>query len=111
MKTLRFQGFSDDTFGEYNETNDDVDNCADGTPIQCVIESTEGKLVVVGHYELHPTDGCWTIGISNYDEETPIPNWNIRMGQAPRPYSPSIEIDVPDDATLKWYSNGKVYEN
>jgi hypothetical protein len=28
MPTLRFEGYSDDTFGEYGHTNDDYDNCA-----------------------------------------------------------------------------------
>ena len=37
MKTLRFQGYSDDTFGEYGVTNQDVDNCGSCKPIQCLI--------------------------------------------------------------------------
>lgn len=38
MKTLKFEGYSDDTFGEYGVTNQDVDNCATMEPIQCVID-------------------------------------------------------------------------
>ena len=30
---LRFEGYSDDTFGEYGVTNDDYDNSASGKPI------------------------------------------------------------------------------
>lgn len=39
MKTLKFMGYSDDTFGEYGVTNEDVDNCGRGNPIQCVINA------------------------------------------------------------------------
>lgn len=38
MHTLKFHGYSDDTFGEYGVTNQDCDNCASGMPIQCVVE-------------------------------------------------------------------------
>jgi hypothetical protein len=107
MKTLRFHGYSDDTFGEYGITNEDVDNCAANKPIQCFIESSEGKLVVVGHYYIHPTDGCWTVGISQCDEGSKIPNWFIRMTESDVEYSLCLEIDVPDDFKLTWYSNGK----
>lgn len=39
MKTLKFMGHSDDTFGEYGTTMDDIDNAGSGEPIQCVIEA------------------------------------------------------------------------
>ncbi len=37
MRKLRFEGYSDDTFGEYGLTGDDVDNCASLEPIQCIV--------------------------------------------------------------------------
>lgn len=51
MRTLRFEGYGDDTFGEYGLTRDDVDNCASGTPIQCVVDCGEFR----------KTHGHWTI--------------------------------------------------
>ena len=48
MKTLKFMGYSDDTFGEYGVTNDDIDNCGSGDPIQCVIEAGDTALIVTG---------------------------------------------------------------
>lgn len=106
MKTLKFEGYSDDTFGEYGVTHEDVDNCATNKPIQCVISSVEGSLVVVGHYHIHPTDGCWTLGISKLEEGSVIPDWAVRFKTGNCEYSPLLEIDVPDDFSLTWYSNG-----
>ena len=64
MKTLRFQGYSDDTFGEYGVTNQDVDNCGSCKPIQCLITAGTASLLVVGHYTAsHINGGCWVIGI------------------------------------------------
>lgn len=42
MKTLKFMGHSDDTFGEYGATMDDIDNAGSGEPIQCVIKAAVG---------------------------------------------------------------------
>lgn len=38
MHRLCFYGYSDDTFGEYGVTGDDIDNCGNCEPIQCVID-------------------------------------------------------------------------
>jgi hypothetical protein len=40
MPTLRFEGYSDDTFGEYAHTNNDYDNCASGESIEFLVEDT-----------------------------------------------------------------------
>ena len=46
MHRLNFYGYSDDTFGEYGVTGDDVDNCGSCEPIQCVIDCGEqGRLM------------------------------------------------------------------
>ncbi|KPU42178.1 hypothetical protein OXPF_39570 [Oxobacter pfennigii] len=107
MKTLKFYGYSDDTFGEYAITNEDVDNCSNNKPIQCLITSSEGNLFVIGHYYIHPNDGCWTIGISPHGEGSKIPNWPMRISACDVPYSCCLEIDVPDDFKLNWFSNGR----
>lgn len=57
MKTLVFRGYSDDTFGEYGVTGDDVDTCASYKPVQCRIDSLSGSMLVVGQYSVtHPPD-------------------------------------------------------
>ena len=108
MKTLKFEGGSDDTFGEYGITHQEVDSCSKNTPIQCVISSKEGSLVIIGHYHLHPTDGCWTIGIAQLKENELIPAWDTRFKIEHCGYSPVLEIDVPDDFKLTWYNDGEL---
>lgn len=108
MKTLKFEGGSDDTFGEYGITQEEVDNSSRNSPIQCVISSKEGSLVVVGHYNIHPNDGCWTIGISLLNEGESMPSWSTRFTMRDCNYSPTLEIDVPDDFKLTWYNDGEL---
>jgi hypothetical protein len=53
MKTLRFEGYSDDTFGEYAVTRDDYDNCASGEPVEFLITAPslpEAGMVVTGQH-------------------------------------------------------------
>ena len=61
MKRLEFYGYSDDTFGEYGVTGQDVDNSGSCEPIQCVIECGEkGRLMVIGQYsKASKRNGCW----------------------------------------------------
>lgn len=103
MKTLKFQGYSDDTFGEYGVTNDDCDNCANGKPIHCLITADDGAMFVTGLYSVNPIGGVWTIGISQLDEDVKIPAWPIRFTTSDTGYSPVLEIDVPDGFSLKWF--------
>ncbi len=37
MPILRFEGYSDDTFGEVAHFKDDYDNCASGKPIEYLV--------------------------------------------------------------------------
>lgn len=104
MKTLKFMGHSDDTFGEYGTTMDDIDNCGSCEPIQCVIEAGNTALIVTGQYDRVGT-GTWDIGISLKDEELSLPDWNIRVSF--EGYTTVLEIDVPDDVELTWYNNGE----
>lgn len=102
MKTLKFYGQSDDTFGEYGVTHYDVDNCASLKPIQCKIEADGQSLLVIGQYSRNG-NGCWDIGISQTNESTPIPNWTVRISSSG--YTAVLEIDVPDTFRLTWYSD------
>lgn len=114
MRTLRFEGYSDDTFGEYGLTGDDVDNCASGTPIQCVVDCGEfGRLMVIGQYSKASCDnGCWAVGVSKVDEFDDFPDWDMRLREgAETKYSTALEIDLPPgDFNLIWYNDGEEVE-
>lgn len=107
MKTLKFEGHSDDTFGEYAVTHEDIDNCASLKPIQCLITSSDGAMLIVGQYSSNHISDCWVIGISMANDKTPLPEWPIRFKTAASGYSPVLEVDVPDDFGLTWYSDGR----
>ncbi|MCR5707940.1 MAG: hypothetical protein K6G82_06670 [Ruminococcus sp.] len=107
MKTLKFMGYSDDTFGEYGVTNEDVDNCGSGNPIQCVINAEGTQLVVTGQYGRYK-HASWDIGITPPDEELPMPEWAIRVRF--EEYTTVVEIDVPDEFELDWYNDGERVE-
>jgi hypothetical protein len=96
VKTLRFEGHSDDTFGEYGVTMDDHDNCANGTPIAFLVSAGNDRLSVVGKY-----NGCWLIGTQLVMEGDALPSWPMRF-EAEHDYSHALVIDVPDDATVKF---------
>ena len=103
MKTLMFEGHSDDTFGELT-TGEDHDNCANNAPIifKVLSLSAGAGVLVIGHYHLAP-DGVWTIGLAPVQEDSPIPDWPTRFRLSDRGYSPALEIDVPDDAHVELY--------
>lgn len=104
MKTLIFGGSSDDTFGETTPRGDDYDNCASGEPIEWLIESASEaqSILVVGQYCPGAATG-WLVGVARADDDDdkPLPNWPIRIRPGERSYTPALEIDVPDDATLR----------
>lgn len=97
MKTLKFHGYSDDTFGEYGVTNEDADNGGSLTPITFEV-SAEGKSVLVtGQYDRTKT-GAWDIGVSMKEEDN-FPNWDMTLYF--EGYTTVLEMVVPDDFTLK----------
>lgn len=102
MKKFRFQGYSDDTFGEYEATGIDYDNCASMKPIRFQLDSNEGSMIVIGQYSRIET-GCWDIGIAQVevdcDKYLPIPNWNMSFSSSE--YSVILDIEVPDDTTIR----------
>lgn len=102
MKTLCFSGISSDTFGEYGATGEECNNCACGEPVYCLITADNGRLLVVAQYAALHTGDCWTIGISMAEEGKRVPRWPIRIVNGECPYSPVLEVEVPDDAILEW---------
>ncbi len=109
MLTLKFSGNSDDTFGEYGVTSEDVDNCGTSNPIQCIVSDEKNRIMVVGQYSrnsLH--NGCWLVGATKVEEEDEWPDWPMRIvPDASTPYSACLEIEVPSkDFSLEWFSDG-----
>ena len=111
MKTLRFQGYSDDTFDCSGPGIDvDHDDCAQGSLRAMRVSSGDMGLIVTGQYapcilnrnmHLH----SWVIGICNqielFSDTKPLPNWPIRIMSCERTYTPLLEIDVPDDVVVE----------
>lgn len=114
MKRLQFYGYSDDTFGEYGLTGDDIDNCGSDEPIQCIIDCGEqGRLMVIGQYsKASLSNGCWMVGVSKVEEYDEFPDWNTQIKYcAEVEYSLKITIELPDgDFNLTWYKNGRKVE-
>lgn len=105
MKNFTFQGNSDDTFGEYNVTKDDYDNCASGAPIEYLItaEGVSGGVLVTGQYARRDL-ASWEISIAAYDpsaDDDPMPDWPITIRRSDRGYSPLLIIAAPDNAVLR----------
>ena len=67
---LRFEGHSDDTFGEVEHFREDYDNCASGEPIEWLVKDSSTGLGVVVTGQFCPgSSGSWMIGVSAYTKE------------------------------------------
>lgn len=107
--TLHFSGYSESTFGEYGVTKTSFQYYASQGPIQCLIETENDQLLVIGRYvsrRTHISNNCWMIGISTIENQK-MPDWPIRYGKGKCPYSPTLTIDVPEHCKLTWYMNRK----
>lgn len=99
MRTLKFYGASDDLFeieGGRRGEPDEID------PSQCVkVTNDHGGLVVSAHYA-PGVAACWAIGVSQVDEDEPLPDWPMRFrtGEPASGYSVVLEIDVPDSVEM-----------
>ena len=103
-----FEGYSDDTFGEYAISMDDYDNCANGTPIRYKLELEDGSgLLIVGIYaDGHPADpnsqisgDGWAIAISTLDRSKPV-DWPISMHPSHNDGTNRAVIRAPRSAKL-----------
>lgn len=106
MKTLRFEGSSDDTFSCRGPGIDvDHDDCATFSARFMLVKSEAGALVVQGQYGCVPNSGTWMIGIAPYDPDDSAPAWYppwpIRFEAHPRGYSTTLVMDCPDDVTVE----------
>jgi hypothetical protein len=104
MPTLRFEGYSDDTFGEYAYTNDDHDNCASGEPIEYLVRDPASgcALVVKGQ---HCPRSCidWVISVGNHFQpdvgDKPFPHWP--MSFVPKDDAISLLIEAPEGVIVR----------
>lgn len=110
VSELKFEGYSEDTFGEYGITGEDVDNCASMEPIQCIVDCGQfGRIMVIGQYSKASCyNGCWMIGVSKVDEYDDFPEWDMKITQSGESeYSTMLVIDLPtEDFNLTWFKNG-----
>ena len=98
-RTLKFYGASDDLFeidGTKGEEPDEI-GCFERVPTVKVAFDDETGLFVTAHYAPNNSAATWMIGISQIEEDMPLPDWPMRWS-APggRGYSVELEIDVPD---------------
>lgn len=102
MKTLRFEGGSDDLFGEYNVTMEE--ECNDGCrrPIVFEVKADGKSIYVIGRYSTCG-QGTWGIEVAPADEDN-LPDWTMRMSF--KGYSSILEIDVPDDVSVEYVKQG-----
>lgn len=64
-------------------------------------DGTEEGFYVFGKYGYNKTQGgCWIIGIQQFDEDVPVPDWGLRLGA--HKYSVLLFVDaLPDDAEIE----------
>lgn len=105
MRTLKFYGASDDLFYIDGTTKDEPDEigCFEKIVTLWVGNEDEG-LFVTGMYAPNNSSGCWMVGISQVDENMPLPNWKMSWGIGGRGYSVELTIEVPDDIAVADYT-------
>lgn len=103
MSTVTFFGFSDDLV----DVDGDVAGCDEyAVPYpedrlsfrvrHVADDGAAAGLVVHVRYEQH---GCWSVGVSQLDEDVDLPDWNLRISGSG--YSARLSIDVPDGAVVE----------
>ena len=83
MKTLMFEGHSDDTFGELT-TGEDHDNCANNAPIIFKVLSLSAGAGVKKSSETGGSSGSGCAHESSPAAAAAIPNLRLRTGQLPK---------------------------
>ena len=100
-RTLKFYGASDDLFeveGTKRGEPDEIGafDCAVSVEVSSDLHT---GLIVTGLYS--PADnGCWMIGISQLDEDVPLPEWAQHFRVGARGYSAELTLEVPDDVSV-----------
>jgi hypothetical protein len=103
MRTVGFQGHSDDLFCMDGERRGEPDEmgCFSGHASVKIVDAEGRGLIVSGGYAPNYTPGAsWVIGVALLDEDIPLPDWPMRWKTGDNGYSPRLEIDLPDSATV-----------
>ncbi|WP_447717291.1 hypothetical protein [Pluralibacter gergoviae] len=95
MKELKFYGASDDLLESEGAIREEI-SCFNSPGIYH-LKSADGEMQVVGYYL---DSGLWSIGISQVNENTPLPAWPASFSQHECGNSVVLTLQVPDDAEL-----------
>ena len=99
LVTVRFSGYSDDTFGFSTSDRrvEDHDDCAKETVRTVLIQHATGALAVTGVYG----HSClWSVGIAPIDDDDPLPEWPMTWRF--EGYTTVLELVVPADALIEF---------
>jgi hypothetical protein len=100
VRTLKFYGASDDLFEIKGTSGAEPDEIgAYDQPRTVKVANDHGGLFVTALYAPNNTAACWMIGISQLDEDMPLPDWPMRWSS--EGYSTVLEIDAPDSAVVE----------
>ena len=100
MRTIGFYGASDDLVEIEGYRPGEPDEIGSDFAVLKVATDDEGLLVVVS-YNPVPGAACWMIGLSQLDEDVPLPDhWIQRWETHERGYSVRLRLLVPDDAVI-----------
>lgn len=94
-KELRFYGASDDLFECEGAIREEI-GCYDKPGIYH-LRSEQGEMQIIGYYL---DSGLWSVGISQVDEDIPIPEWPVTFSMHEHGYGTRLNIEVPDDTYL-----------
>jgi hypothetical protein len=100
MPALRFEGYSDDTFGECH-TSQDYSNHANGKPIRYLVNDLIHGfgVVVIGQYRPNFHAVGWSIAVANFQPEKPFPNWPMRFD--PDGDCNALVIEAPEGVVVR----------
>ena len=105
--TITVYGASDDLVEVAGCTNADEFNSDDWHGDLCAPDGTTMR--IHARYEIH---GCWSVGVSQVDEEYQLPGWPVTITQAAamspdKPgYSALLTIEAPEGTYLTGLDEG-----
>ena len=101
-KKYIFEGYSDDTFGEYNITGIDHDDGGSGSIRYFTVSRPGGEgVLITGQYN---RAGMWHIGMSLLNEDKPLnkDEWQICFEpNEEAAYRNRLVVNAPDDAQIQ----------
>lgn len=115
MRTIKIYGASDDLFEidtDHRKDEPDEIGCYDAPAAVKITADGEmgggsNGLIVFGLYAPGSIAACWAVGISQLDEDVPLPTWPMTWGTWNRAgddrvgYSVMLTIEAPDNAKIE----------